>query len=379
MPTSQPPVLAPALPALLPSWQRVQAVLHAHRPGAAATLDLAGLAVYHHCAYSAFAQPADARRAGELLQQLIPAGEQLLGSSTWSTQQFEQACALAWLRGRHAIGSTGPDMTALLTNFDQLLGQQVHQLSERGSQRTFTQAIRYLSLRLPTAAAAHHIQLLLARRAAAPPPEPWLLGLPDGLAGELLLQLRLQRLGLPDETLPHYLRVSITRLLATRREVDFSENHYSVFPYQTASLGASNLFSPALTWSRGDLSQALILYEAHQLLHDEELSKIADLVGLNTLLRITTPATEVVSSRFCSGAAGVAHLYCRLYQLSGQAGYKQGYNFWLDQTQQWLRQELASPAAVTQAGELLHGLAGVGLVLLAAVTATDFKWDYIVL
>lgn len=377
--TLKPPALVPALPALLPSWQRVQAVLHAHRPVATATLDLAGLAVYHHCAYLAFAQPADARRASELLQQLIPAGEQLLDSSTWSAQQFEQACALAWLRGQHATGSTGPDMAALLTHFDQFLGRQVPQLSERGSQRTFTQAIRYLSLRLPAAAAAHHIQLLLARQAVAPPPESWLLGLPDGLAGELLLRLRLRRLGLPDETLPRYLRASITRLLATRREVDFSQNHYSVFPYQMVSQGASNLFSPTLTWSRGDLSQALILHEAHQLLHDEELAKIANLVGLNTLLRITTPATEVVSSHFCSGAAGVAHLYGRLYQLSGQAGYNQGYRFWLDQTQQWLRQELASPAPIPQAGELLHGLTGVGLVLLAAVTATNFEWDYIVL
>jgi len=365
----------PALPALLPSWQRVQQVLHAHRPSATAALDLAGLAVYHHCAYSAFAHPADASRASELLQQLLPAGELLLHSSNWGTPQFEQACALAWLGGRAAAGS--PGLAQLLAGFDQQLGQRLPQLLAGGNPHTFTQALRYLSLRLPLASAAQSMQLLLARQ-ADPLPESWLLGLPDGLAGELLLRLRLRRLGQPDEALPQHLRAGITRLLATRRAVDFSQQHYSVFPYQ-ASLATPDSFSPALTWSRGDLSQALLLHEAHQLLHDEELAKIADLVGLNTLLRITAPATEITSSHFGAGAAGVAHLYGRLYQLSGQAGYRQGYTFWLDQTQQWLHQELAGPAAVPQAGELLHGLAGVGLVLLAAVTATDFEWDSIVL
>ena len=366
------------------SWQRVQAVLHAHQPGAAAALDVAGLAVYHHCAHASFAQAADVRRTRELLGQLIPASEQLLLDNAWNPQQVEQACALAWLQSRHAAGSAGTAMTTLLAGLDRLLEQQAQLLLERtdlGSRRGFMQVLRYLSLRLPTASAARSLRLLLAHPTPQPQPsiEPWLLGLPDGLAGELLLRLRLQRQGLRDEALPQHLRAGIAHLLAARRDVDFSQNNFSVFPYQLADSTVEALFSAALTWGRGDLHQALVLYEAHELLHDDELVKIAELVGLNTLLRTTSLATEVASSRFDRGAAGVAHLYRRLYQVSGQAAYQQGYHFWLNQTQQWVHQEFDLTAAVPRAGELLHGMAGVGLVLLAATTTTDFGWDAIVL
>ena len=102
-------------------------------------------------------------------------------------------------------------------------------------------------------------------------------------------------------------------------------------------------------------------------------------MGLNTLLRTTSLATEVVSSHFYRGAAGLAHLYRRLHQVSGQAAYQQGYHFWLNQTQQWVHQEFDLTTTVPRAGELLHGIAGVGLVLLAASTSTDFGWDTIIL
>ncbi len=365
------------------SWQCVQQLLHAHGPAATAALDVAGLAVYHHCAHVTFAQAADARRTQELLGQLISISEELLADCAWSPQQFEQACALAWLQSRQAIGSNCASI-ALLERMDWLLEQQAPLLLARSgsdSRRIFVQVLRYLSLRLPAASAAHSLRLVLEHHASHPQRliEPWLLGLPDGLAGELLLRLRLRRQGLHDEALPQHLRASITHLLAARRDVDFSQNIFSVFPYQIAGSTTEALFSAALTWGRGDLHQALVLYEAHELLQDDELAQIAELVGLNTLLRTTSLATEVVSSRFYRGAAGVAHLYRRLYQMSGQAAYQQGYHFWLDQTQQWVQRELNFSTAVPQTGELLHGLAGVGLVLLTATTTTDFGWDTIIL
>lgn len=365
------------------SWQRVQEALHAHQPAPVAALDLAGLAVYHHCAHASFAQTADARRTRELLEQLIPTSEQLLHTTSWAPQQFEQACALAWLHSRHAAGSAGTNMTRLLADLDWLLGQQAHlalRRTDSGSHRDFMQILRYLSLRLPTVSAARSLRLLLEH----PAPPQWstgtgLLGLPDGLAGDLLLRLRLWHQGLRDEALPHHLRAGIAHLLAARRDVDFSQNDFSIFPYQGAGPTTEALFSAALTWSRGDLHQALVLYEAHELLHDDELAEIAELVGLNTLLRTTSLATEVINSRFYRGAAGVAHLYRRLSHVSGQSAYQQGYHYWLNQTQQWVHQELDATSTVSRAGELLHGLAGVGLVLLTANTATDFGWDTIIL
>lgn len=387
MTTFTPPLTNAAAPfpvGLSHSWQRVQDVLQAYRPAATAALDIAGLAMYHHCAHTTFVQAADAWRTRELLEQLISVSEDLLIDSAWSPEQFEQACVLAWLKSHHAEGSAGANMATLLERLDWLLEQQVPLLLVRsgsGSRHIYVQVLRYLSLRLPVASAVRSLRLLLKHHAPQPQLsiDPWQLGLPDGLAGDLLLRLRLWRLGLRDEALPPYLRASITHLLAARRDVDFSQNHFSVFPYQVVNLATEALFNAALTWDRGDLPQALLLYESHKLLHDDELVKIAELVGLNTLLRTTSLGTEVVNSRFYRGAAGVAHLYRRLHQVSGQIAYEQGYHFWLDQTQQWVHRELEISAAAPRTGELMHGLAGVGLVLMAATTATDFGWDTIIL
>lgn len=122
-----------------------------------------------------------------------------------------------------------------------------------------------------------------------------------------------------------------------------------------------------------------MLYEAQDLLQDAELAKIAELVGLNTLLRTTTPATGIVSSYFYEGAAGVAHLYRKLHVLSGQPAYWRGYQFWLDQTQYWLGQELTADSPPHRGTELVAGLAGVGLVLLTALSTAELDWDAVLL
>ena len=107
---------------------------------------------------------------------------------------------------------------------------------------------------------------------------------------------------------------------------------------------------------------------------------MAELVGLNTLLRTTEPTTLVANSLLYRGAAGVAHLYYKLYHASGQhPAYQRGYLFWLDQTQIWLHHELATGFYQNRESELLHGLVGVGLVLLSALAGHPLDWDVAVL
>jgi hypothetical protein len=172
----------------------------------------------------------------------------------------------------------------------------------------------------------------------------------------------------------------VQRLLTLRHPVDFAEQHYAVFPYQVHRATGVASFSAELSWRRGDLGQAVLLYEAQDLLQDAELANIAELVGLNTLLRTTIPATQVTSSLLGQGAAGVAYLYHKLFYASGQRpAYRQGYQFWLAQTQHWLGEELAAGFYEHRQGDLLDGLAGVGLVLLSALSGAQLRWDAVVL
>jgi hypothetical protein len=103
------------------------------------------------------------------------------------------------------------------------------------------------------------------------------------------------------------------------------------------------------------------------------------------------PASEtgVVNANFCHGAAGLAHLYNRMYQATGEPILGRAAVYWLERTLGFYR--LARDAGGswvlgnwdpgrrerwTWTGvELVEGAAGVALVLLAAATSVEPTWD----
>lgn len=373
-----PPPVATALPA----WRQV----HDQLIGLAPTSSLAGtggLATYHYCVYACTGQSPHAALARTWFEQLLAQRSPMPGP--WPASQLEVAATVAWLSPRlHAAGLV-PEPVALLAEADRLLEAEALRLlrqPDAPSRVRFFQVLRYFSLRLPVPAA----QQALPRLLAAWPGQfddrpslagPLLLDVASGLAGELLVLLTLAEAGFQDPKLTHYVRAGLLKLLTLKQEVDFLEQRYAVFPYQLLLHGAS--FSAELSWRRGDLGQVLLLYKAATVLQDDELWKMAELVGLNTLLRTSLPATEVRSAHLGCGASGVAYLYRYLYQLSGQPAYLTGYEFWLRQTQALLQAEAAAGTYArtyqAHAGELLHGLAGVGLVLLSATTTLNIGWE----
>jgi lantibiotic biosynthesis protein len=99
--------------------------------------------------------------------------------------------------------------------------------------------------------------------------------------------------------------------------------------------------------------------------------------------------TGVVNACFCHGAAGLAHLYNRMYQSTGEAKLRRAAVHWLERTldfyrlardngSTWVqgRWDPAQPMQWTWTGiELVEGAAGVALVLLAAATSVEPLWD----
>ena len=175
--------------------------------------------------------------------------------------------------------------------------------------------------------------------------------LADEQAAELLL-LKLHQAAVQPELVLAHLRAGITRLLELRRPVDFLEACYSVLPYEAPGAAGEAAFSAELSWQRGDLGPALLLHKAYEHLLDDELLKIAQLLGLNTLLRTTASTTELTTSQLGRGSAGVAHLYARLHQAGGDADCRAGHAFWLGRTCKFLRHELATDFYRAQPGSL---------------------------
>jgi hypothetical protein len=97
--------------------------------------------------------------------------------------------------------------------------------------------------------------------------------------------------------------------------------------------------------------------------------------------------TGVVDAGFCHGAAGLAHIYNRMYQATGEPKLGRAAVYWLERTLDfyrlarddggsWVRgsRDPAKEGPWNGTG-LLEGAAGVALVLLAATTSVEPVWD----
>ena len=99
----------------------------------------------------------------------------------------------------------------------------------------------------------------------------------------------------------------------------------------------------------------------------------------------------VVDAGLCHGAAGVAHLFNRMYQATGAPRLGEAAQFWFERTLALRRagEGMSGFSAWMSApdGEqgwvadpyFLTGAAGIGLALLAAVTPCEPEWDRVLL
>src|SRR5215203_2381477 len=103
------------------------------------------------------------------------------------------------------------------------------------------------------------------------------------------------------------------------------------------------------------------------------------------------PASEtgVVNAGFCHGTAGLAHLYNRMYQASGEPKLGRAALYWLERTLDFYRLAKDNGGSWVQGSwdpdkhkpwtwtgiELVEGAAGIALVLLAAATSVEPVWD----
>jgi lantibiotic modifying enzyme len=99
--------------------------------------------------------------------------------------------------------------------------------------------------------------------------------------------------------------------------------------------------------------------------------------------------TGVVNACFCHGAAGLAHLYNRMYQATEEEKLRRAAVYWLERTLDFYRLARDKGSAWVQGSwdpeqptpwtwtgvELVEGAAGVALVLLAATTSVEPLWD----
>lgn len=155
------------------------------------------------------------------------------------------------------------------------------------------------------------------------------------------------------------------------------------FPHTVTAAGSDDRFS-RLAWCYGDISTGYVLHQAGRWLDDAKAAHLAKNILLQSTVRRTPAQTGVRDACVCHGAAGLAHLYNRLWHSCREPAFKEACDYWVQQTLAFAVHPDAppgfkkyQPATATYVYDpgLLDGLAGIGLSLLSYTTG-DFDWDY---
>lgn len=140
-------------------------------------------------------------------------------------------------------------------------------------------------------------------------------------------------------------------------------------------------------WCYGDLGIAAVLLSAARAFGRPEWQDEALTIARAAAAR-TVEDTKVTDAGLCHGAAGIAHLFNRLYQATGdgqlRGSARRWYRLALDMRRpgegaagflSWI--ETMRPGEGEWKGEagFLSGVAGIGLALLSAVTDLEPAWD----
>jgi lantibiotic modifying enzyme len=138
-------------------------------------------------------------------------------------------------------------------------------------------------------------------------------------------------------------------------------------------------------WCYGDPGVAVALLLAARELNREDWQHAGTELALQAGRRLPEQS-GAASAGICHGAAGLAHLFMRMYQLTSNEELAAAATFWLERTLDMCAQA-AGPGATSGPRDeapgrgtgLLEGAAGIALVLLAACEPDEPVWDQMLL
>jgi hypothetical protein len=145
-----------------------------------------------------------------------------------------------------------------------------------------------------------------------------------------------------------------------------------------------------LAWCYGDPGVAAALLWAARLVDEPAWEQEARAIARRAAQQ---PAEQagVVDAGLCHGAAGLGHLFNRLFQATGDPCLAEAARFWFERTLQMRRSgrgvggyeawQLDDDGKVTRIADpgLLTGAAGIALALLAVTTPVEPAWDRMLL
>jgi hypothetical protein len=210
------------------------------------------------------------------------------------------------------------------------------------------------------------------------------LGVAHGLPGVLPVLAGACAAGVAVERARPLLESSVRWLLARRLEAGSTSCFAGSYtPWEAPT-------PTRLAWCYGDLGIAASLLAAARAVGEPEWERQALDIALLAAARDESTA-HVQDAGLCHGAAGLGHLFNRMFQTTGEERLAQAARFWFEQTfrfqqpgekvagfRAWELNDAGQPAWRPDAG-FLEGAAGVGLALLGALSDVEPAWDRVLL
>lgn len=204
------------------------------------------------------------------------------------------------------------------------------------------------------------------------------LGLAHGQISIVALLIKIVGIGIASDGVSEMLNGAIKYIIDQH---EFLETRLSVFPnFIIEGIEKDN---SRLAWCYGDLGIGITLWRASQVLKDKKLESFSIKVLIHTTKRKDLQSNFVRDAILCHGAAGVAHIYNRMYNYTLINEFKEASQYWFDETLKMARFKDGYAGYKSYYGEniwknqlgLLEGIAGVGLSLISAISHIEPSWD----
>lgn len=141
-----------------------------------------------------------------------------------------------------------------------------------------------------------------------------------------------------------------------------------------------NIYSP-LRWCHGHLGIALTLYRFGKLIERKDIVNEALSTGKHAASIKSNKDQHLRSTILCHGTIGVAHMFNRFYQYSGERIFKSSALFWYEEglamindSKIHLRKYFNEDKFVYDNG-IVSGVQGIGLALIASISSQEPAWD----
>lgn len=210
--------------------------------------------------------------------------------------------------------------------------------------------------------------------------EGYNLSLSHGIASIIAFLAYLHRLDICREKVNPLLEGAVRYMLSHSLDISQFESHFPSWVQEGQPLSHSRL-----AWCYGDLGIGISLWQAARIMGNKELEQRAVEVLKHSAGRKDLKENAVIDAGLCHGAAGIAHIYNRMFHYTGIEIFKDSARYWLEQTVKMARHEdgFAGYKAwhtekyggwVAEPG-ILEGIAGIGLAILAAISDIEPIWD----